>query len=49
MSRLLIAAAYALHNMALGTSFDSPLLTDEQAYDVAGLGCANPPTKRAAS
>src|SRR5262249_3780876 len=36
MSRLLTAAAYALHNMPLGTSFDSPLLTDEQAYDVAG-------------
>jgi cytochrome c len=33
MSRLLTAAAYALHNMPLGTSFDSPLLTDEQAYD----------------
>ena len=36
MSRLLTAAAYALHNMPLGTSFDSPLLMDEQAYDVAG-------------
>ena len=36
MSRLLTAAAYALHNMPLGTSFDSPFLTDEQAYDVAG-------------
>ena len=36
MSRLLTIAAYALHNMPLGTAFDSPLLTDEQAYDVAG-------------
>ena len=36
MSRLLTAAAYALHNMPLGTSFDFPFLTDEQAYDVAG-------------
>jgi thiosulfate dehydrogenase len=36
MSRLLTLAAYALHNMPLGTNFDSPLLTDEQAYDVAG-------------
>jgi thiosulfate dehydrogenase len=36
MSRLLTAAAYALHNMPLGTSFDVPFLTDEQAYDVAG-------------
>jgi len=36
MSRLLTAAAYAKHNMPLGTRFDSPLLTDEEAYDVAG-------------
>jgi thiosulfate dehydrogenase len=36
MSRLLTAAGYALHNMPLGTRFDSPLLTDEEAYDVAG-------------
>jgi thiosulfate dehydrogenase len=36
MSRLLTAAAYALHNMPLGTTFDAPVLTDEQAYDVAG-------------
>jgi thiosulfate dehydrogenase len=36
MSRLLTAAAYARHNMPLGTRFDAPVLTDEQAYDVAG-------------
>ena len=36
MSRLLTLAAYARHNMPLGTTFDVPLLTDEQAYDVAG-------------
>jgi thiosulfate dehydrogenase len=36
MSRLLTAAAYAMHNMPLGTRFDAPVLTDEQAYDVAG-------------
>jgi thiosulfate dehydrogenase len=36
MSRLLTAAAYAMHNMPLGTNFDAPLLTDDQAYDVAG-------------
>jgi len=35
MSRLLTTAAYALHNMPLGTRFDSPILTQEQAYDVA--------------
>jgi thiosulfate dehydrogenase len=37
MSRLLTAAAYARHNMPLGTKFDAPLLTDVQAYDVAGF------------
>jgi thiosulfate dehydrogenase len=36
MSRLLTAAAYAMHNMPIGTAFNAPALTDEQAYDVAG-------------
>jgi thiosulfate dehydrogenase len=36
MSRLLTLAAYARHNMPLGTAYDAPVLTDEQAYDVAG-------------
>jgi thiosulfate dehydrogenase len=36
MSRLLTVAAYAQHNMPFGTTFDAPVLTDEQAYDVAG-------------
>ena len=35
MSRLLTAAGFALHNMPLGTRFDSPLLADDEAYDVA--------------
>lgn len=35
MSRLLTAAAYAMHNMPIGTVFNAPLLTDEEAYDVA--------------
>jgi thiosulfate dehydrogenase len=35
MSRLLTAAGYALHNMPLGTRFDSPFLMDDEAYDVA--------------
>lgn len=35
MSRLLIAAAYAMHNMPIGTAFSAPVLTDEDAYDVA--------------
>jgi thiosulfate dehydrogenase len=37
MSRILTAAAYAMHNMPIGTTFDAPVLTDEQAYDVAGF------------
>jgi thiosulfate dehydrogenase len=36
MSRLLTAAAYAMHNMPFGTTFNAPVLTDEEAYDVAG-------------
>ena len=35
MSRLLTAAAYAMHNMPIGTASNAPVLTDEQAYDVA--------------
>jgi hypothetical protein len=30
MSRLLTVAAYAMHNMPLGTTFNVPVLTDEQ-------------------
>ena len=35
MDRLLTAAAFAKHNMPVGTTFDAPLLTDDDAYDVA--------------
>ena len=35
MSRLLTAAAYAKHNMPIGTTFNAPVLADEEAYDVA--------------
>jgi thiosulfate dehydrogenase len=35
MNRVLTAAAYAMHNMPFGTTFASPVLTDEDAYDVA--------------
>jgi thiosulfate dehydrogenase len=37
MSRLLTAAAYAMHNMPLGTTYSAPVLSDEEAYDVAGF------------
>jgi thiosulfate dehydrogenase len=35
MSRLLTVASYAIYNMPLGTTFDAPLLSDADAYDVA--------------
>jgi thiosulfate dehydrogenase len=35
MTRLLTAAAFVKHNMPFGTRFDAPMLTDQQAYDVA--------------
>jgi thiosulfate dehydrogenase len=35
MSRLLTAAAYAMHNMPIGTAFNAPVLMDDDAYDVA--------------
>jgi thiosulfate dehydrogenase len=37
MNRLLTAAAYAKHNMPFGTTFAAPVLTDEDAYDVAAF------------
>jgi thiosulfate dehydrogenase len=35
MNRVLTAAAYAMHNMPFGATFSSPVLTDDDAYDVA--------------
>jgi len=35
MNRLLTLAAYARHNMPFGTTFNAPVLTEEEAYDVA--------------
>ncbi|HXQ41146.1 MAG TPA: c-type cytochrome [Candidatus Udaeobacter sp.] len=35
MNRLLTLAAYARNNMPYGTTFNAPLLTKEEAYDVA--------------
>jgi thiosulfate dehydrogenase len=31
----LSAAGYAMHNMPIGTTFNAPVLSDENAYDVA--------------
>jgi len=36
MARLLSAAAFIRRNMPFGTKFDSPVLSDDEAYDVAG-------------
>jgi thiosulfate dehydrogenase len=35
MARVLAAAAFVRHNMPLGTTFDIPVLSDADAYDVA--------------
>jgi thiosulfate dehydrogenase len=35
MTRLLTAAAFAMHNMPIGTVFNAPVLKAEDAYDVA--------------
>jgi thiosulfate dehydrogenase len=35
MTRVLTAAAFVQHNMPLGTTYDAPVLSDEEAYDVA--------------
>jgi thiosulfate dehydrogenase len=35
MSRLLTAAAYAMHNMPIGTTLNARVLIEEEAYDVA--------------
>lgn len=46
MFRLLTAAAFVKHNMPLGTTFDQPALSDEDAYDVAAFINSKPrPTK----
>jgi thiosulfate dehydrogenase len=42
MGRLLTAAAFAKHNMPLGTTFDAPMLTDDDAYDVAAYINSHP-------
>jgi thiosulfate dehydrogenase len=35
MGRVLTAAGFVRHNMPLGTTFSAPVLSDEEAYDVA--------------
>jgi thiosulfate dehydrogenase len=36
MSRLLTAAAYAMHNMPIDVTYSAPMLADQDAYDVSG-------------
>ncbi|EDP70199.1 hypothetical protein FBALC1_11717 [Flavobacteriales bacterium ALC-1] len=36
MNRVITAAQFIKANMPFGTTFDSPILSDEEAYDVAG-------------
>jgi len=37
MNRVITAANFIIGNMPFGTTYDSPVLTDEEAYDVAGF------------
>jgi thiosulfate dehydrogenase len=37
MTRLLVAAAFIKHNMPFGTTYAAPVLSDEDAYDVAAF------------
>jgi thiosulfate dehydrogenase len=37
MARILSAAAFIKHNMPLGTTYAAPVLSDQDAYDVAGF------------
>lgn len=36
MTRVITAAQFIKGNMPYGTTFDKPILTDDEAYDVAG-------------
>jgi len=46
MTRVLIAAAFVRHNMPYGTTFDTPVLSDADAYDVAAyMNSLERPTK----
>lgn len=46
MNRVITAANFIKGNMPFGTTFDAPVLTDEEAYDVAGyINQQNRPTK----
>jgi thiosulfate dehydrogenase len=42
MDRLLTAAAFAKHNMPVGTTFAAPALADDDAYDVAAYVSSQP-------
>jgi thiosulfate dehydrogenase len=47
MNRVLTAAAFAKHKMPFGTTFSSPILSDDHAYDVAAYLVSQPrPYKR---
>ena len=46
MTRVITAAQFIKGNMPFGTTYDAPVLTDEEAYDVAGfINSQNRPKK----
>ena len=46
MTRVLTAGMFIKYNMPQGTRYDSPLLTDDEAYDVAGFINQKPRPKK---
>lgn len=42
MNRMLTAAAFIKHNMPQGTTYRTPVLSDEEAFDVAGYVLSKP-------
>lgn len=47
MARLLAAAAFVRYSMPIGTTFVAPVLTDAEAYDVAGYINSQPRPRKA--
>jgi thiosulfate dehydrogenase len=47
MARLLGAAAFIKGNMPIGTTFNAPVLSDDDAYDVAGFINSHPRPQKA--
>jgi len=47
MNRVLTTAAFVMHNMPVGTTFEAPVLNDDDAYDVAAFVASQPRPQKA--